>query len=373
VGGNVFRRGRATNQLLGTLLPKLETIVTADWRMSATALYSDYVLPACGWYERNSTATVMTTHSPWVQVNNRAVEPLYESLSDWTIFVRLAEKLAERARARGVLTFLDKDGKERRFDRPLDVVTAGGLYTEDDDEGVARDAFLNANNVEPLTWDEFKERGFAAYTGLGNSIRAVGNACDVQINEPIVPLTWHTEKKQPYPTLTRRIQFYIDHEWYLELGEALPTHKDCPTAGGSYPLQVTGGHARWSVQSNWIDDRVILSLQRGEPAMFMNDHDAATRGIRDADYVEVFNDVGRFRVQAAVSPAVRPGQVIVYHAWENHQFQGWRHFKSVMASPLNPVELVGGYGHIQPDPIAFAPGVSDRDTRVEVVKAGTLR
>ena len=37
-----------------------------------------------------------------------------------------------------------------------------------------------------------------------------------------------------------------------------------------------------------------------------------------------------------------------------------------MAAPLNPIELVGDYGHIRPDPLIAMPGQSDRDTRVEV-------
>jgi len=215
-------------------------------------------------------------------------------------------------------------------------------------------------------WEEFKEKGIAAYTGLGTAIRSIGNACDLKEGEPIVPLTWHTQKKEPYPTLTRRLQFYIDHDWYRELDEHLPTHKDCPTAGGDYPLQVTGGHARWSIHSDWVDDSVILSLQRGEPVAFMSVRDAETRGVHDGEFVELYNDVGNFRVQAVVSPAVRPGQVIIYHAWENYQFEGWRHFKSVMPSPLNPVELVGGYGHIRPDPVTCSPGPSDRGSRVDI-------
>ena len=44
-------------------------------------------------------------------------------------------------------------------------------------------------------------------------------------------------------------------------------------------------------------------------------------------------------------------------------------FKSVMAAPLNPVELVGDYGHIRPDPLIAMPGQSDRDTRVEIKRA----
>ena len=98
--------------------------------------------------------------------------------------------------------------------------------------------------------------------------------------------------------------------------------------------------------------------------------DAAARNLRDGDFVELCNDVGTFRIQAAVSPGVRPGQVIIYHAWENYQFDGWRHFKSVMPAPLNPISLVGGYGHIRPDPVTCSPGPTDRGSRVEMRKAG---
>ena len=369
VGGNVFRRGRGTNQLLGTLLPKLKLIVTVDWRMSTTGLYSDYILPASGWYERTSTSMLGSTQSPFMQVNNRAAEPLYESLNDWTIFVRLARKVSERARERGILTYLDKDGRERKLDGLEEKVTSGGLYSEDDEEGVARDAFMNSTNREEIGWEEFKERGIAAYSGLGTAIRSLGNACDMEVGEPIVPLAWHTEKKELYPTLTRRIQFYIDHDWYLELEEHLPTHKDCPKAGGDYPLQVTGGHTRWSMHSDWIDDSIILSLQRGEPVAVISVKDAESRGVRDGEFLEVYNDVGNFRIQAMVSPAVRPGQIIIYHGWENYQFQGLRHFKSVMPNPLNPIEMVGGYGHLRSDVVSFSPSPSDRGTRVEIRKS----
>ncbi len=366
IGGNVFRRGRGTRQLLETLQRKLKLIVTVDWRVSGTGLYSDYILPACGWYERTSTYMLGSSQSPFLQMSDKAAEPLYESLSDWAIFVRLARILSERATRRGVLSYVDGSGRERKLDKLEETVTCGGLYAEDDEEGVARDAFLNTGNVEQIGWEEFREKGIAAYTGLGTAIRSIGNACDLEIGEPLVPLTWHTQKKEPYPTLTRRLQFYIDHDWYLELDEHLPTHKDCPTAGGDYPLQVTGGHARWSIHSDWVDDAVILALQRGEPVAFVSVKDAESRGVRDGEFVQLRNDVGNFRIQAAVSPAVRPGQVIIYHAWENYQFEGWRHFKSVMPSPLNPIGLVGGYGHIRPDPVTHSPGPSDRGSRVEM-------
>jgi anaerobic selenocysteine-containing dehydrogenase len=308
------------------------------------------------------------TVAPFTHVVNRAVEPLYESKTEWEVFVLLARKLAERARARGLTSYKDARGGEHRLDRLEEKVTFGGLYDERDDEAIARDAFVNAGNVEPLAWEEFQERGFAAYTGVGTAMRSIGNATDIVPGEPVVPLTWHVQKKQPWPTLTRRIQFYIDHPLYLELGEHLPTHKEPPKAGGEYPLQLTGGHARWSVHTMWADDALMLRLQRGEPLLYLSPADARARGIADGDRVEAYNDVGRFRALAAVAPAVRPGQAVMYHAWENFQFEGWRHFKSVMASPLNPVELAGDYGHIRPITMANCPGFSDRGTRIEVRK-----
>ncbi|HLC30651.1 MAG TPA: molybdopterin-dependent oxidoreductase, partial [Dehalococcoidia bacterium] len=368
-GGNFLRRARATTQLIETLLPKLKLIVTLDWRMGSTGLYSDYVLPVASWYERDALWLMGMPVAPWAHLNRKATEPLGEAKSEWELFVLLARKIEERARERGSLTYRDAAGKERRLDQLEDKITFGGLYNEDDEEGLARDAYLNATNVEVTSWEEFQEHGIAPYTGVGKVMRSIGNACDIVPGEPVVPLTWHTEKKEPYPTLTRRIQFYIDHEWYLELGEALPVHKAPPKAGGDYPLQLTGGHARWSVHSDWVDDSLLLSLQRGEPVLFMSQGDARARGIEDAQPVEVYNDVGSFRALAVASPAVRTGQVVIYHAWENFQFSRWDHFKRVMPSPLNPIELVGGYFHIRPIPMNCHPGLNDRGTRVEVRRA----
>jgi anaerobic selenocysteine-containing dehydrogenase len=366
VGGNFLRRARCTNVLMENFLPKLRLLVSIDWRWNATALYADLVLPACSWYEKNSTFLMGMPVQPFVHVVNQATEPLYESMGEWKMFCLLARKVEERARERGIEGYKGANGAEHRFAGLEDKVTFGGLYAEDDEEGIARDAFLNASNVEQIDWEEFKERGIAAYTGVGTGMRSIGNTCEIVPGETVVPLTWHTEKKDPYPTLTRRIQFLIDHEFYRELGEDLPVHKDPPLAGGDYPLQLTGGHARWSIHSDQVDETLMLQLQRGEPVMFMSKEDALSRGVQDGDKVEMFNDVAAFPVRAVVSPGVRPGQVIMYHAWENYQFDGWRHFKSVMASPMNPIELAGDYFQIRPITMSNYPGFSDRGTRVDV-------
>jgi anaerobic selenocysteine-containing dehydrogenase len=112
----------------------------------------------------------------------------------------------------------------------------------------------------------------------------------------------------------------------------------------------------------------MLQQQRGEPVTYMNVADAEARGIRDGERVRVFNDLGEFRVMAKLSPAIRPGMLVIYHAWENYQFPGGVGYQGLIPSPLNPVELSGGQYHLRPVAPCLQPSHTDRDTRVEVVR-----
>lgn len=365
VGGNVLRRVRGYDRLIDGMVRRLDLMVTLDWRMSNTARHSDYVLPAAAWYERDDI-TWATPLAPFAHATTAATQPLGESLPDWVFHCLLLKRLQERARERGQVTYRDRSGKERRLDRIYDDFTFGRRYTEEDPEAFL-EALLDVNrNLGGVSWKQLKEQGAARFTDLGMSPVNIGTASDLKEGETITALTWHTRDKMPWPTLTRRMQFYIDHELYLELGEELPVHKENPPVGGDYPLQMTGGHTRWSIHTSWRDHPWMLRLQRGEPVMWMSREDAAARGIRDGAMVRAYNDIGEFRIRARVSAAVRPGQVIVYHAWEPFQFRGHRSHQVATATPINPIQLAGGYGHLQPMMIMNEPGLNDRGTRLEV-------
>jgi nitrate reductase alpha subunit len=155
------------------------------------------------------------------------------------------------------------------------------------------------------------------------------------------------EDKHAWPTLTGRQQFYLDHPWFLEADEALPRWKPVPSAGGRHPIRLTGGHTRWSIHAIWRAHPEMLRLQRGGPVMWMAVEDARARGIEDGHRVRVWNDHGGFRVDVKVSPAVAPGEAILYHAWEPYQFPGWRGNMEVVSSPYKPLHLVGDYGHLR--------------------------
>ena len=102
--------------------------------------------------------------------------------------------------------------------------------------------------------------------------------------------------------------------------------------------------------------------------MYMNVSDAAQRGIKDHDRVRVFNDVGEFVIRVKVAPAVQPGQVIVYHAWEPYQFPEWKSSQEPVASPWKPLHLAGDYGQLHYRMFYAAPCHGPRGTAVEVQK-----
>lgn len=67
---------------------KLDLVVTLDFRMSTTCLYSDIVLPSATWYEKNDLNT--SDMHPFIHPLSRAVDPAWESRSDWVIYKEIA-------------------------------------------------------------------------------------------------------------------------------------------------------------------------------------------------------------------------------------------------------------------------------------------
>lgn len=363
-GSNILRRLRSYPLLLKTLWPKLRKIAVLDFRMTSTGMFADYVLPVSAWYERDDHKWG-TMLMPFLHAGEKAVQT-GEAWHEWRIITVFAKKIGELAAAKGLDIYKDALGEEHSLQNLYSELTYAGKYDENSESDVAGEIVRRSSNLAENDWKKLQKTGFTRFTGIGRSPLNVGNATEFKENETIAPLTEHVQGKVPYPTLSRRIQFYIDHPFYMELDEFLPRHKDSPKAGGDYPLQLTGGHTRWSIHSQWRDDALMLQQQRGVPVMYMSDADAEARGISDGEDARVLNDLDSFIIHVKVSPAVRAGQLIIYHAWENFQFVEGKGFQNLIPSPINPVELSGGQFHLRPMPICLQPGQFDRDTRVEV-------
>lgn len=72
---------------------KLDLLVTLDFRMSTTCLYSDIVLPTASWYEKNDLNT--SDMHPFIHPLSAAVDPVWQSRSDWEIYKGLAQAFSE--------------------------------------------------------------------------------------------------------------------------------------------------------------------------------------------------------------------------------------------------------------------------------------
>ena len=74
---------------------KLDLLVTLDFRMSTTCMYSDIVLPTATWYEKNDLNT--SDMHPFIHPLSAAVDPVWEARSDWDIYKGIAKKFSEVA------------------------------------------------------------------------------------------------------------------------------------------------------------------------------------------------------------------------------------------------------------------------------------
>ncbi|MDO4856000.1 MAG: nitrate reductase subunit alpha [Limosilactobacillus gorillae] len=75
---------------------KLDLVVDMDFRMVSTAMYSDVVLPAATWYEKEDLSS--TDMHPFIHPFNKAISPMWESRSDWQQFRLLAKTFTEMAK-----------------------------------------------------------------------------------------------------------------------------------------------------------------------------------------------------------------------------------------------------------------------------------
>lgn len=374
---NVLRTRRGGQKLyLENLWPKLKMVVATEVRMSTTALWADIVLPAATHYEKYEVWVMPPEASVLQPISQPAHTPMGEAKAEWEIFGLILKKFKERAQERGLSDYVIESwgdpAETKSYDEPYQFYSFDGEIPETELRKVLELNFTDLTRAgiydEGTTLDSVLEKGWVRASALSYDFMGITTATDILPDETLVALTWHTEKKIPYPTLTGRAQFYIDHEWWFTAGEVLPVHKEAPQIGGNYPLQITSGHGRHSIHNIMVTNPKSLALHRGEPEAFLSVEDAKARGLADGDYIRAYNDFGEFVVRVKVSSGVRPGQLIVYHLWEPYMYKTGKALNSAAVGMVKWTKLAGGYGHIDYLPWNWQPTPVDRHWRVEVEK-----
>jgi nitrate reductase alpha subunit len=203
------------------------------------------------------------------------------------------------------------------------------------------------------------------------------------------------EEKVPFRTLTGRAHFYLDHEWMIAFGEALPIfrppldpetlgshrlNRDLGEPGRELVLNYLTPHSKWSIHTTYSDTLTMLTLFRGGPTIWINHEDAGSVGIADNEWVECFNINGVVMAKAVISHRIPRGKAFMYHAQERMMsvpgssisgLRGGTH-NSVTRILLKPTQMIGGYAQLSYAFNYYGPTGAQRDEIVVVRKAGEV-
>lgn len=287
-GNNFMHHQQNTNELIAAMAGKVHTVVNQDPWWCASSRYADIILPANTTLERNDISSGGTYSMDKVYAMRQVIEPYGESLDDFEIFRRLAELF----------------GVEYGF-------TEGKTVMD-----VVQDAYANTDTE--ISFEAFWENGVADMS-VPNEANSWVRHGDFY-NDP---------DKNPLHTESGKIELYCDA--FARFGT-----KECPPVptwmepveylGNARPGQVhvVSPHPFMRLHSQMAnaDINKILNVQ-GREFVLLSTEDAAERGIKDGDLVEVYNDRGALIVGARVSDRIMKGVISIFEgAWLSKDSKG---------------------------------------------------
>ncbi|MGO1592051.1 MAG: DMSO/selenate family reductase complex A subunit [Ancrocorticia sp.] len=278
---------------------KCEFIVVIDHQHTDSAKWADILLPSTTNFEEfDLIPGASCGDTGWLIWGQQAIDPLYDCKTGYEMCTEIAKRL----------------GIEEEF-------TQG--RTQDDWRQYlyeqTKEAIPNVPSVS-----ELEEMGMWRQ----------------HANTPFVSLKEFREDPEanPVPTDSGKLEIFskqlfdMNKEWEFEdsldrlaaLPEQVLTFEDWHVAredGAKYPLQLIGHHYKGRTHSSYAN------LPRNKEAhpqkAWINPVDADSRGIENGDMVDVFNDRGRMRIPALVTPRIAPGVLSVPQgAWFNPNKDG---------------------------------------------------
>ncbi|WNS73568.1 nitrate reductase subunit alpha [Bacillus sp. DTU_2020_1000418_1_SI_GHA_SEK_038] len=202
-------------------------------------------------------------------------------------------------------------------------------------------------------------------------------------NRRYSPFTVNKEYNIPWHTLTGRQSFYLDHEVMLDFGEGLPLYlppvnvgpflkgeKEVENSGKSLTLRYMTPHQKWGIHTMFTDTNQMSQLFRGWQVVWLNEKDAASAGIKDNDWIEVYNRNGVVAARAILTYRLPRGVAYMYHAQDRtmgvpgntiNKKRGGTHNSVTRINP-KATHMVGGYSQLSYGFNYYGPTGSNRDT-----------
>lgn len=307
--GNPFDQHNMANKLRQMATNgDLELIVAIDFQMTTTCQWADVVLPGVTWYEK--TELVASPVHPYLQLQQPAIEPLYQCKPELWIVRELAKRL--------------DPSFANHFFPELDVNAASEKAIE----------LMLANGgplVEGITLADLK-KGPVRLKLPAPGHRQIPFWEQINLKQPFPPQSFPAplEKTAAF-VRSGRIEFYKEEEVFRELGEELPVYKPPfeeseyalnPQARDKYRFVLVTRNALFRVHSTHSNNPWLNEIQGNKPAVWINPDDAREKGIGPGDLVELYNDRGRVRAYAVLTPGIHRGVVIFEQGWWSRYLHG---------------------------------------------------
>ena len=301
---NFLNQCADSRKIAEEMFPQLDLIVDTELFMTPTARYADILLPVCSYLEFSD---LIPHPYPYVQLQQKIIEPLYESKSDVNIAAGLAKRLGF------------------------------GEYFEGGEDGFI-DLILDSGN---------------------DSIKGITRQ---KLKECAMPLTYIPEMDQefdiPFSTPSGKIELYS--ESLYEDGQALPVFLEpletpVRPENKKFPLAFVQGHSRFRTHSMFANVDSLLEMNP-EPVVEINPQDAAERNISNDERVTVFNDRAQTILKARLTEGVRPGVINITEGWWIDQFKEGS-VNHLTHDIINPVQEK-----------IYEPNMHMNDVAVEVIK-----
>ena len=253
-------------------LKKLELLVVHDLFMTETAELAHYVLPACSHLEKNGLAySYNVCHGlPYLMMRKKAIEPLYESKSEFMFWKELAKRM-------GMGEVFPWESDEEVVE--LELKSSGLSYKELKEEKRAGAYY----KPKKYGMEEYDVKGFSTPSK----------------KIEIYSETFERAGFDPLPTYTEPDQSPLDSTNLYQ----------------KYPLILTTG-ARILYYTH-AQHRNIKGLKEMSPEPFAEVHQktAEKYGIQDGESIIVESNRGQIKVKAHITEEMLEGVVSIPHGW----------------------------------------------------------
>ena len=301
VCGNPLATASDSNAIINDVIGNMEFLVTVDNNMTDTAQYSDLVLPCAEWFEFEDVCS--SGQHNFACLNEKAIEPLYESKTDSDIARMIAEALG-----------------------------LGEHFSATDEEILERTFSTDACVALGMTFPEIREKKIVRHWPAETKIAFEGNTFLTASGR----MEFYVEAPTPMGLSNKVFEFDASRErlpHYFPPAEAYdesPLHE-------TYPFVLMSERPRYRVHSQFGTNKWLRELDP-VPTVKMNPADAAAKGLEDGATVEVFNDRGHAVCQLVYNEAIRPGCMVYPKSWPSklHKAGSWAELPSLSYDPVNP-------------------------------------